>query len=63
MLLSFSSKALAPEADVKSAFAEFAEDEVKRPSRTRTKVDDNAAALAINAYIAGEKSKADLDKY
>ena len=61
MLLSFSSKALAPEADVKSAFAEFAADEVKRPSRVR-KVDDNAAALAINAYIAGEKSKADLDR-
>jgi hypothetical protein len=61
MLLSFSSKALAPEADVKSAFAEFAADEVKRPSRVQ-KVDDNAAALAINAYIAGEKSKADLDR-
>ena len=61
MLLSFSSKALAPDADVKSAFAEFAADEVKRPSRVR-KVDDNAAALAINAYIAGEKSKADLDR-
>ena len=61
MLLSFSSKALAPEADVKSAFAEFAADEVKRPSRAR-KIDDSAAALAINAYIAGEKSKADLDR-
>jgi hypothetical protein len=61
MLLSFSSKALAPDADVKSAFAEFAADEVKRPSRVQ-KVDDNAAALAINAYIAGEKSKADLDR-
>ena len=61
MLLSFSSKALAPEADVKSAFAEFAADEVKRPSRVR-KIDDSAAALAINAYIAGEKSKADLDR-
>ena len=61
MLLSFSSKALAPDATVKSAFAEFAADEVKRPSRVR-KVDDSAAALAINAYIAGEKSKADLDR-
>ena len=39
MLLSFSSKALAPEADVKSAFAEFAADEVKRPSRVQ-KIDD-----------------------
>ena len=34
---------------------------LKRPSRVQ-KVDDNAAALAINAYIAGEKSKADLDR-
>ena len=61
MLLSFSSKALAPEATVKSAFADFAADEVKRPSRVR-KVGDSAAALAINAYIAGEKSKADLER-
>jgi len=61
MLLSFSSKALAPEADVKSAFAEFAADEVKRPSRTRS-IEDNAAALAINKYIKGEISKGELDK-
>ena len=61
MLLSFSSKALAPEATVKSAFADFAADEVKRPSRV-SKVGDSAAALAINAYIAGEKSKADLER-
>jgi len=61
MLLSFSSKALAPEADVKSAFAEFAADEVKRPSRTRA-IEDNAAALAINKYIKGEISKGELDK-
>ena len=60
MLLSFSSKALAPEADVKSAFAEFAADEVKRPSRVQ-KIDDSAAALAINDYIAGRKSKAEVD--
>jgi hypothetical protein len=61
MLLSFSSKALAPEADVKSAFAEFAADEVKRPSRLQ-KIEDNAAALAINKYIKGEISKAEMDK-
>ena len=60
MLLSFSSKALAPEADVKSAFAEFAADEVKRPSRVQ-KIDDSAAALAINDYIAGRKSKAEVE--
>ena len=61
MLLSFSSKALAPEADVKSAFAEFAADEVKRPSRLQ-KIEDDAAALAINKYIKGEISKAEMDK-
>ena len=60
MLLSFSSKALAPEADVKSAFAEFAADEVKRPSRTRA-IEDNAAALAINKYIKGEISKQEAE--
>ena len=62
MLLSFSSKALAPEATVKSAFAEFASDEVKRPSRAR-KIDDSAAALAINKYIKGEISRAEADQY
>ena len=61
MLLSFSSKALAPEADVKSAFAEFAADEVKRPSRLQ-KIEDNAAALAINKYIKGEIAKDELNK-
>ena len=62
MLLSFSSKALAPEATVKSAFAEFAADEVKRPSRVRA-IEDNAAALAINKYIKGEISRAEADQY
>ena len=62
MLLSFSSKALAPDATVKSAFAEFAADEVKRPSRVR-KIDDSAAALAINKYIKGEISRAEADQY
>jgi hypothetical protein len=62
MLLSFSSKALAPEADVKSAFAEFAADEVKRPSRVQ-KIDDSAAALAINKYIKGEISKQEAEAF
>ena len=62
MLLSFSSKALAPEATVKSAFSEFAADEVKRPSRLRA-IEDNAAALAINKYIKGEISRAEADQY
>ena len=62
MLLSFSSKALAPDATVKSAFAEFAADEVKRPSRAR-KIDDSAAALAINKYIKGEISKQEAEAF
>ncbi len=61
MLLSFSGKALKDDATVKSAFGEFAAEEAKRPGRGR-KIDDTAAAMAINAYIAGEKSAADLKK-
>ena len=61
MLLSFAGQALKPEATVKTAFGEFAADEAKRPGRGR-KIDDTAAAMAINAYIAGEKSAADLKK-
>ena len=62
MLLSFAGKALKPEADVKSAFGEFFEAESKRPSR-RDKIDQAAATLAINEYIAGKKSKAELDRF
>ena len=62
MLMSFAGKALKPEADVKTAFGEFFEEEAKRPSR-RDKVDDAAATLAINEYIAGKKSKAELDRF
>ncbi len=61
MLLSFAGKALKDDATVKSAFGEFAEAEATRPSRRR-KIDDTAAAMAINAYIAGEKSIADTKK-
>ena len=56
MLMSFAGKALAPEATVKGAFGEFFEEESKRPS-SKTKVDQSAAALAINDYIAGKRSK------
>ena len=62
MLLSFAGKALAPEADVKSAFGEFAAEQAKTPSK-KLKVDESAAALAINEYIAGKKSKAELDRF
>jgi len=61
MLLSFAGKALKDDATVKSSFSDFFEDESKRPSRAR-KIDDTAAAMAINAYIAGEKSIADTKK-
>ena len=56
MLLSFAGKALKPEANVKTAFGEFFEEEAKRPS-AQTKVDQAAASLAINKYIKGEISK------
>ena len=62
MLLSFAGKALAPEADVKSAFGEFAAEQAKTPSK-KSKIDESAAALAINEYIAGKKSKAELDRF
>jgi hypothetical protein len=62
MLLSFAGKALKDDATVKSAFGEFAAEEAKRPGRGE-KIDQAAATLAINEYIAGKKSKADLDRF
>jgi len=62
MLLSFAGKALKPEATVKGAFGEFFEEEAKRPGRGE-KIDQAAATLAINEYIAGKKSKAELDRF
>ena len=61
MLMSFAGKALKPEATVKSAFGEFFEEEAKRPS-SKTKIDQAAAQLAINKYIKGEISKAEMEK-
>ena len=61
MLLSFAGKALKDDATVKSAFSDFFEEESKRPS-SKTKVDQAAAQLAINKYIKGEISKAELAK-
>jgi len=55
MALSFAGKAFEDEATVKSAFGKFFEEESKRPSAAR-KVDQSAAALAINDYIAGKRS-------
>ena len=62
MLLSFAGKASKPEADVKTAFGEFFEEEAKRPS-AQTKVDQAAASLAINKYIKGEISKEEAKTY
>jgi len=56
MLMSFAGKALKPEATVKSSFGDFFEEESKRPS-SKAKVDQAAASLAINDYIAGRRSK------
>jgi len=56
MLMSFAGKALKPEATVKGAFGEFFDEEAKRPS-SKAKVDQAAASLAINDYIAGRRSK------
>jgi len=56
MLMSFAGKALKEGATTKSAFGEFFEEEAKKPS-SKTKVDQAAAQLAINDYIAGKRSK------
>ncbi len=56
MLMSFAGKALKDDATVKSSFSDFFEEEAKRPS-SKTKVDQAAAQLAINDYIAGKRSK------
>ena len=61
MGLSFASKALKEGATTKSAFAEFFEDESKRPSR-KSKISDAASNAAIQAYLTGEKSYNDLMK-
>ena len=61
MLLNYAGKALKDDATVRSSFSEFFEEEAKRPSRAR-KIDDSAAALAINKYIKGEISRAEMNK-
>ena len=61
MLISYAGKALKDDATVRSSFSEFLEEEAKRPSRFR-KIDDTAAGLAINKYIKGEISRAEMNK-
>ena len=62
MLLNFAGKALKPEATVKSAFGEFFEEEGKRPSE-RKKYKDAATTAAINAFLTGEKTMAEVEAY
>jgi hypothetical protein len=56
MLIGASAKFLKPGATVKSAAGEFMEAESQRPGRRR-KIEDTAAGLAIQDYIAGKRSK------
>ena len=60
--MSFAGKALKPEATVKSAFGEFFEDEAKRPSESK-KYKDAAAQAAIQAFLTGEKTLAEVESY
>jgi len=56
MLIGASAKLLKPGATVKSGLGEFMEAEAVRPGRRR-KLEDAAATLAIQDYIAGKRSK------
>ena len=62
MLLNFAGKALKPEATVKSAFGEFFEEEGKRPSE-RKKYKDAATTAAINAFLTGKKTMAEIEAF
>ena len=61
MGFSLAGKALRPGADLKSTFADFFEEEAKRPSEVG-KISTAAANAVINKYIKGEISKAELEK-
>ena len=62
MALNYASGALKEDATVKSSFADFFEKEAKRPSKG-SKINDAASAAVLNAYIAGEKTKGEVDAY
>jgi hypothetical protein len=62
MALSFAGNALEEGATTKSALAKFFKDEAKRPSKG-SKINDAASAAVLNAYIAGEKTKGEVDAY
>jgi len=61
MALGFAGRAFEDDATVKSALGKFFADESKRPSAA-SKIDQAAGAAAINKYIKGEISKAELNK-
>jgi len=62
MALGFAARAFEDEATTKSALGKFFADESKRPSAA-SKIDQAAGSAAINKYIKGEISKAELDKF
>ena len=62
MALGFAGRAFEDDATVKSALGKFFADEAKRPSAA-SKIDQAAGSAAINKYIKGEISKAELDKF
>ena len=62
MALSLAGKLLKPGATVKSGFGEFFEAEAGRPS-TRKKYLDAAAQAAIQSFLTGEKTMAEVDAY
>ena len=62
MALGFAARAFEDEATTKSALGRFFADESKRPSAA-SKIDQAAGSAAINKYIKGEISKAELDKF
>jgi hypothetical protein len=59
MLIGASAKFLKPGATVKGGLGEFMEAESQRPSR-RQKLQDTAAGLAIQDYVAGKRSKENI---
>jgi hypothetical protein len=61
MLIGASAKFLKPGATVKGGLGEFMEAESQRPSR-RQKLQDTAAGLAIQDYIAGKRAAEQIDK-
>jgi len=61
MALGFAARAFEDEATTKSALGKFFADESKRPSEA-SKIDAAAGSAAINKYIKGEISRAEMNK-